>query len=81
MSLNLALLGSAEIQSVTGLDELTGSGGTDLRWLYPVAVIAAIAFVWHERRSDHPLGRPHACSVVATCAPRSSPTSSSARRS
>ena len=34
VSLNLALLGSAEIQSVTGLDELTGGGGTDLRWLY-----------------------------------------------
>ena len=27
------LLGSAEVQSVTGLDELTGGGGTDLRWL------------------------------------------------
>ncbi|HWM18131.1 MAG TPA: MFS transporter, partial [Ilumatobacteraceae bacterium] len=55
VSLNLALLGSAEIQSVSGLDELTGSGGADLRWLYPVAVVAALAFVWHERRSDHPL--------------------------
>jgi MFS family permease len=55
VSLNLALLGSAEIQSVSGLDELTGSGGTELRWLYPVAFVAAIAFVWHERRSDHPL--------------------------
>ena len=55
VSLNLALLGSAEIQSVSGLDELTGSGGTDLRWLYPVAAVAAAAFVWHERRSDHPL--------------------------
>jgi MFS family permease len=55
VSLNLALLGSAEIQSVSGLDELTGSGGTDLRWLYPVAVVATIAFLWHERRSDHPL--------------------------
>ena len=55
VSLNLALLGSAEIQSVSGLDELTGSGGTELRWLYPVAIVAAIAFVWHERRSDHPL--------------------------
>jgi MFS family permease len=55
VALNLALLGSAEIQSVAGLDELTGSGGTELRWLYPVAVAAAIGFVWHERRSDHPL--------------------------
>ena len=55
VSLNLALLGSAEIQSVNGLDELTGGGGTDLRWLYPVAAIAAIALVWQQRRSTHPL--------------------------
>ena len=40
VSLNLALLGSAEVQSVQGLDELTGNGGTDLRWLYPLAVVA-----------------------------------------
>ena len=45
VSLNLALLGNAEIQSVTGLDELTGGGGPDLRWLYAVAVVAAAAFV------------------------------------
>ena len=46
----MALLGSAEIQSVNGLDELTGDG-TDLRWLYPVAVVAGIAFVWQQRRA------------------------------
>ncbi len=55
VTLNLALLGSAEIQSVNGLDELTGGGGADLRWLYPVAAIAAVALVWQQRRSAHPL--------------------------
>jgi EmrB/QacA subfamily drug resistance transporter len=54
VSLNMALLGSAEIQSVNGLDELTG-GGTDLRWLYIVAVLAGGAFVWEQSKSDHPL--------------------------
>ena len=50
VTLNLALLGSAEVQSVQGLDELTGNGGTDLRWLYPVAVVAVVGFVWRQRR-------------------------------
>ena len=50
VSLNLALLGSAEVQSVQGLDQLTGNGGTDLRWLYPVAVLAVGAFVLQQRR-------------------------------
>ncbi len=55
VSLNLALLGGAEVQSVTGLDQLTGGGGSDLRWLYLVAAAGTIAFVVHERRSDDPL--------------------------
>ena len=55
VSLNLALLGSAEVQSVQGLDQLTGNGGTDLRLLYPVAVVAGIAFIRQQRRSAHPL--------------------------
>ena len=55
VSLNMALLGSAEIQSVNGLDELTGGGGADLRWLYLVAVVAGALFVWQQRHSDHPL--------------------------
>jgi EmrB/QacA subfamily drug resistance transporter len=55
VSLNLALLGSAEIQSVTGLEELTGSTGQGLRWLYPVAVVAGIVFVVRERRTADPL--------------------------
>ncbi|HEY7627708.1 MAG TPA: MFS transporter, partial [Ilumatobacteraceae bacterium] len=55
VSLNLALLGNAEIQSVTGLDELTGGSGPDLRWLYVVAALAAVGFAWHARRSADPL--------------------------
>jgi MFS family permease len=55
VSLNLALLGNAEVQSVTGLDELTGGSGPDLRWLYLVAAIATALFVWQQRRSTHPL--------------------------
>ena len=55
VSLNLALLGNAEIQSVTGLDELTGGSGPDLRWLYVIAVVAAAAFAWHLRRASDPL--------------------------
>ena len=55
VSLNMALLGSAEIQSVEGLQELTGDGGPDLRWLYLMAVAAGGAFVWQQRHSAHPL--------------------------
>ena len=54
VSLNMALLGSAEIQSVNGLQELTGDG-TDLRWLYPVALVAGTLFVLQQRRSADPL--------------------------
>lgn len=57
VSLNVALLGSAEIQSVNGLQELTG-GGTDLRWLYLVAIVAGIGFVIQQRRVDDPLFHP-----------------------
>ncbi len=58
VSLNLALLGSAEVQSVQGLDELTGNGGTDLRLLYPVAVVAAIGLVVQQRRLRRTGGDP-----------------------
>ena len=54
VSLNMALLGSAEIQSVNGLQELTGDG-TDLRWLYPVALVAGTLFVLQQRTSANPL--------------------------
>ena len=50
ISLNLALLGGAEVQSVQGLDELTGNGATDFRWLYGLALVSGAAFVWHQRR-------------------------------
>ena len=55
VSLNLALLGAAEIQSVTGLEELTGGTGAGLVWLYPVALIAGLAFVFTQRRVEYPL--------------------------
>lgn len=58
VSLSLALLGGAEVQSVTGLDQLTGGSGPDLRWLYPVAAVAGAAFVWQQRRSETPLVDP-----------------------
>jgi MFS family permease len=56
VSVNLALLGNAEIQSVTGLDELRGAGsGFDFRWLYLVAAPAVAFLVWHQRRATSPL--------------------------
>ncbi|MEM7094501.1 MAG: MFS transporter [Actinomycetota bacterium] len=57
VSLNVALLGSAEIQSVNGLDELTG-GSTDFRWLYLVALAAGVAFFFQQRASSAPLFDP-----------------------
>ncbi len=55
VALNLALLGPAEIQSVTGLEQLTGGSRDALMWLYPVALVAGIGFVWWQRRVDDPL--------------------------
>lgn len=55
VSLNLALLGSAEIQSVSGLDELGAGGGTDLRWLYLLAAAATVVLIVQQRRSTAPL--------------------------
>ncbi len=57
VSLNVALLGSAEIQSVNGLSELTGEA-TDWRFLYAVALVAGVAFVLQQRQSSHPLFDP-----------------------
>ncbi len=54
VSLNVALLGSAEIQSVNGLSELTGEG-TDWRFLYVIALAAGAGFVAQQRRSSSPL--------------------------
>ncbi len=55
VALNLALLGPAEIQSVTGLEQLTGGSRKDLVWLYPVALLAGIGFVLWQRRVEDPL--------------------------
>lgn len=55
--LNLALLGEAKIQTVTGLEELTDDGGGVIatRWLYVAAVITFGLFGWHERRALEPI--------------------------
>jgi MFS family permease len=60
VALNVALLSGARIQTVTGLDELTDSGGNGLAgpWLYAVAAGAFALFVWHERRTGEPMLSP-----------------------
>ena len=57
VSLNLALLNEARIQTVTGLEELTGSSGPDFvgPWLYGVAGAALIGLLWHQGRTDEPM--------------------------
>ncbi len=55
ISLDLALLDSAQIQSVSGLEELTGAPGGGLRWLFVVAAVSVVAFVVTQRRVDDPL--------------------------
>lgn len=55
VALNVALLGPAEIQSVTGLEELTGGSRAGLAWFYPVALVAGIGFVMWQRRVTDPL--------------------------
>ena len=58
VSLNLALLGGAEIQSVEGLDELTGGTGPSMWWLYPVTMLAVGLFVVQQSYSNYPLFDP-----------------------
>jgi EmrB/QacA subfamily drug resistance transporter len=58
VAFNVAVLGGAEVQGVTGLDQLTGGGGPDLRWLYVVAAVGFVAFVAHQRRTSYPLVDP-----------------------
>ncbi|MDJ0665485.1 MAG: MFS transporter [Acidimicrobiia bacterium] len=55
VTLNLALLGPAEIQSVTGLEQLTGGSRAALAWLYPVALVTGLGFVWWQRKVPDPL--------------------------
>lgn len=58
VALNLALLGNAEIQSVSGLEQLQGGSGFDFRLLFPVAFAFAALFVWQQRRAHDPLVDP-----------------------
>ncbi len=55
IALNVALLESAQIQSVTGLEELTGTPRGSSWWLLIAAAAAGIGFVARQRRTDHPL--------------------------
>ncbi|MEO0493074.1 MAG: MFS transporter [Actinomycetota bacterium] len=57
VSLDLALLGNAEVQSVTGLDQLRGDAGgsIDFRWLFLVAAGLSWAFVVHQRTHPDPV--------------------------
>jgi len=55
VALDLALLGNAEIQSVSGLEELQGGSGFDFRLLYPAAALLGWLFVRHERSAEDPL--------------------------
>lgn len=52
-----ALLSGAKIQTVGGLEQLTGSEGTNWTgpWLYPVAALALALFVVNERRTGEPM--------------------------
>ncbi len=65
ITLNLALLGDAEVQSVSGLDELQGRGGVAFAWLFPVAAAFGGVFVVHQRRSLRPVIEPAFYAVVS----------------
>lgn len=57
VSLDLALLGNAEVQSVTGLDQLKegGGGAIDFAWLFLVAAGLLWAFVVHQDAHPDPV--------------------------
>jgi EmrB/QacA subfamily drug resistance transporter len=55
VALNVALLESAQIQSVTGLEELTGAARGPMWWLLGVAALALGLFVAQQRRTAQPL--------------------------
>lgn len=56
--LDLALLGDAEVQSVSGLAELQGGRGFRFIWLLPIAFLSLFGFALHQRSSDDPLISP-----------------------
>ncbi|MCP5024971.1 MAG: MFS transporter [Actinomycetia bacterium] len=51
ITLSVALLGNAEVQSVSGLDELAGTSSADFRWFYPVAVALLVLFGWRQKKA------------------------------
>ncbi len=55
VALNVALLESAQIQSITGLEELTGAARGPMWWLLGLAAVAIAAFVAQETRTKNPL--------------------------
>ena len=55
VALNVALLESAQIQSITGLEELTGAARGPMWWLLGLAVVAIMAFVAQQTRTSDPL--------------------------
>ena len=55
VALNVALLESSDIQSVTGLGDLTGEAQVPIVPLFIVAVVAAAVFWFAERRATYPI--------------------------
>ena len=58
VSLDLGLLGDAEVQSVSGLDQLTGNSGFDYSVLLPVGVAFSLVFWWQQRQVPDPIFDP-----------------------
>ena len=54
VALNVALLSQAKIQSVSGLEELTGDSASRWTgpWLYAVAAAATVAFVYTQKKAS-----------------------------
>ncbi|MCP3853353.1 MAG: MFS transporter [Actinomycetia bacterium] len=57
-ALSIALLGNAKVQSVSGLEELTGETTTDFRWFYPLAAGLVALFWWRQRSGPTTLFEP-----------------------
>ena len=55
VTLDLGLLGDAEVQSVSGLEELRGTNGFDFWILLPLAAAVAAVFGWQQRRVSDPI--------------------------
>ena len=55
VSLNVALLESSDIQSVTGLGDLTAQTRVPVVPLFVLAGVALAGFVWTERRARYPI--------------------------